>query len=187
MGAPQRAPRASRKLVLPSGIKHATGQPQAAIGHSHTFPSKLSGTTVPSPQAQRILCRYVGGASVREIARIEKRDRATISKIVKSEQMESYVTSMREKFYALADDAIYSVQKALQAGDAELGYRLLKDVGIVPSAKQEIQPQNQVPMGAEDARVRETMVKLASIAIERNKIFGTPLPCANELEKMMPE
>jgi hypothetical protein len=120
MGAAQRVPRAPRKSGLSSEVKHIPEQHQVAMGHSRTFPSKLCGTTVPQPQIHRILCRYVGGASVRQIAKVERRDRATVSKIVKSEDMTRYVTSMRERFFALADDAITSVQKALQAGDAEL-------------------------------------------------------------------
>jgi hypothetical protein len=182
MRAPQRASRARRKLAVSSEVKHIPEQHQLTVGHSPTFPSKLCGTTVPQPQVQRILCRYASGASVRQIARIEKRDRATVSKIVKSEDMTRYVASMRERFFALADDAIISVQKALQAGDAELGYRLLKDVGIVPS-KQEITIENAEPMNDQDARVRQVMIKMASCAIERNRVYGTPLPSVDRAEQ----
>jgi hypothetical protein len=186
MGAAQRTPRALRKLVLASEVKHIPEQHQLTVGHSPTFPSKLCGTTVPQPQVQRILCRYASGASVRQIAKVERRDRATISKIVKSEDMTRYVTSMRERFFALADDAITSVQKALQAGDAELGYQLLKDVGIVPS-KQEITIGNADPMNDQEARVRQVMIKMASIAVERNRVFKTPLPRMDAVEKEIEE
>jgi len=96
--------------------------------------------------------------------------------------MESYVISMRERFFALADDAITSVQKALQAGDAELGYQLLKDVGIVPS-KQAIPIENAEPISDQDARVHGIMVKMAAVAIERNRVFQTPLPKMDAVEK----
>ncbi len=101
---------------------------------------------------------------------------------MKSEQMESYVISMRERFFALADDAITSVQKALQAGDSELGYQLLKDVGIVPS-KQWIPIENAEPINDQDDRVRGIMVKMAAIAVERNRVFKTPFPRMDAVEK----
>ena len=106
MASLQRAPSARRKLVLSSEVKDIPEQHQLKVGHSPTFPSKLCGTTVPQPQVQRILCRYASGTSVRQIARIEKRDRATVGKIVKSEDMTRYVTSMRERFFALTRTAL---------------------------------------------------------------------------------
>jgi hypothetical protein len=88
----------------------------------------------------------------------------------------------KQRFFALADDAITSVQKALQAGDAELGYQLLKDVGIVPS-KQLIPIENGEPINDQDARVRQIMIKMASCAIERNRVYGTPLPSVERAEQ----
>jgi len=70
MGTAQRAPRARRKVALSLEVKHIPEQHQLTVGHSPTFPSKLCGTTVPQPQVQRILCRYLAGANVRQIAKV---------------------------------------------------------------------------------------------------------------------
>ena len=79
--------------------------------------------------------RYVGGQSIRQIAREEKRDRATVTKIVRSDEMQGLVQRMRERFYGLAFDAMDAVEHSLkQKNDARLAYRMLCDIGIVPSA-----------------------------------------------------
>ena len=67
--------------------------------------------------------------------------------------------------------------------DARLAYQLLRDIGVIPATGQGIQPANQETMSDQDARVRQTMIKLASIAIERNKVFGTPLPKLDAAEE----
>jgi hypothetical protein len=40
--------------------------------------------------------------------------------------------------------------------DARLAYQLLRDIGVIPSSGQAIQPQHQEPLSDEDARVRQT-------------------------------
>jgi hypothetical protein len=45
-----------------------------------------------------------------------------------------------------------------------------------------IQPQNPEPISDEDARVREVMTRMASIAIRRHEVFGVPLPDTDKVE-----
>ena len=71
--------------------------------------------------------------------------------------------------------------------DSRLAYQLLRDIGVIPTIGQAIQPQHQEPLSDEDARVRQTMIKLASVAIQRNKIFSIPLPDADGVENEIEE
>ena len=187
MGAAERAPRGRRKLGLTSEVKHIPEQHQVAVDHSPTFPSKLCGTTVPQPQVQRILCRYVGGASVRQIAKVERRDRATVSTIVKCEQMESYVQDMKERCAGLASVAMDTLEHALVIEkDSRLAYQLLRDVGVIPSLDD--RRLATIPAAAveqdKDAGVKKVMAGLAEIAFQRAHAYGTPLGQMEEdLEK----
>ena len=103
-------------------------------------------TIVPAPQSARMIQRYVGGQSIRQIAREERRDRATVTKIVRSDEMQVFVQKMRERFYGLAFDAMNTVEHSLrQQNDARLGYRILSDIGIVPSAGERYSIATQPP------------------------------------------
>jgi hypothetical protein len=78
--------------------------------------------------------RYVAGESIRQIAREEQRDRATVTKIVRSDEMNGVVQKMREQYYGLGFDALDAMQHALQIQkDGRLGHQLLADIGVVPS------------------------------------------------------
>jgi hypothetical protein len=95
-------------------------------------------TTVPPGQQAAMQASYLLGKSIRQIAREQHRDPATVSKIVKSGQMEKVVQDMREKFFGeLLPKALYSVQFALEEeADGRLGYQVLMDSGVVPRGKQ---------------------------------------------------
>jgi len=58
--------------------------------------------------------RYVAGESIRRIARQEQRDRATVTKIVRSDEMNTFVQKLRERYYGLGFDALGAMQHALQ-------------------------------------------------------------------------
>ena len=141
---------------------------------------------MPEPQSQRVLQRFVSGESIRSIARAERRDRATITRVVRSDQMQEYVQNMKERFVGLGSAAMDALEHALIVEkDSRLAYQLLHDIGVIPATGQGIQAQHQEPMTAEDARVRQTMIKLASCAIERNLVFKTPLPTLDAEEEEM--
>jgi 1,4-dihydroxy-2-naphthoyl-CoA synthase len=91
-------------------------------------------TTVPPGQQAAMQASYLLGKSIRQIAREQHRDPATVSKIVKSREMEKIVLDMREKFFGeLLPRALQSVQFALEEEtDGRLGYQVLKDSGAIP-------------------------------------------------------
>ena len=71
--------------------------------------------------------------------------------------------------------------------DARLGFEILKSIGVVPSVKEGVEAQNQELMSDQDARVQQIMVKMAAVAIERNRVFKTPLPRVDAVEKEIEE
>jgi hypothetical protein len=139
--------------------------------------------------------RYVGGESIRQIAREEQRDRATVTKIVRSDEMQAFVQKMRERFYGLAFDAMNAVEHSLQQqNDARLAYRLLSDIGIVPSAgerysiatqpryidKSTMTPLELAIAEDEDGRINRAAYGAACVIEESARVFGTELPTAQE-------
>jgi len=140
--------------------------------------------------------RYISGASIRQIAREEQRDRATVTKIVRSDQMQTFVHEMRERFYGLGFDALGAVQHALQIQkDARIGYQLLTDIGVVPSAEEKhtiaTQPMSidrsaltpfQVAMAEdEDGRIGRVAYGCACALEESARHFGISLPTPEEI------
>jgi hypothetical protein len=135
--------------------------------------------------------RYIGGASIREIAREEHRGRATITKIVRSAEMNSFVQKMRERFYGLGSDALGAVQHALQTEkDARLGYQLLTDIGVVPSPQERYEIATQPVRSTmtpfeiavaedENGRINQIAYGMACV-IEESANFGSHLPTAEE-------
>ncbi|MGA8233038.1 MAG: hypothetical protein WB795_16310 [Candidatus Acidiferrales bacterium] len=135
--------------------------------------------------------RYVAGQSIREISRKEGRARETVTKIVRSSEVNTYVSTLRERFYGPGDHALSAVEHGLrQDRDARLGYRLLMDIGVVPSpGERQPIPANQevVDRGSlnsfelasaedENGQINGTSLGLARIAQERAETFGFELP-----------
>jgi 1,4-dihydroxy-2-naphthoyl-CoA synthase len=95
-------------------------------------------THVPPAQQAAMHASYLLGKSIRQIAREQHRDPATVSKIVKSSEMDRIVLDMREKFFGkLLPKALKSIQFALdEETDGRLGYQVLKDSGVIPKEKE---------------------------------------------------
>ena len=131
---------------------------------------------IPAPQSERILQRYITGESIREISREEGRARPTVTKIVRSDEVQAYVQAMRERFYGLGTDALAAVQHALQQQkDPQLAYRLLIDLGVVPTAEQRhliaTRATGTLPEGYSPA-----FMTLARAIYEKAQLFKMPLP-----------
>jgi Helix-turn-helix domain len=95
-------------------------------------------TYLPPLQVERIKLRYVEGESLRQIAAQEGRARQTITKIVRSPEMQEHMQKLRGKLCGFLDDLVDTVytecvNKKAQTGDARLAYQLLKHFGVIPS------------------------------------------------------
>ena len=94
-------------------------------------------TSVPPPQAARIANRFIGGESIRKIAREEHRDRETVKTIVQGPYVQEYILMLRTKFFDVGADAVDAVQHQLRDGkDGRLGLEVLRDVGVVPTKRE---------------------------------------------------
>ena len=68
----------------------AAAEPSTPRHQSKPIPAKRGESRIPAPQVVRIMKRHVAGESVRKISREEGRDRAAVTKIVKSEDMATF-------------------------------------------------------------------------------------------------
>jgi hypothetical protein len=126
--------------------------------------------------------RYIGGDSIRQIAREEQRDRATVTKIVRSDEMNAFVQEMRERFYALAPDALATIEYALrEQKDARIGLEVLRDIGVRPSKGESL----PLPATTPESGYSRQAIMIANVLLEGHQHMGVDLPEAVEeaLEK----
>ena len=152
----------------------------SAIRQNQPSSTKKPRTIVPPPQSARIMQRYMGGESIRQIAREEQRDRATVTKIVRSDEMNAVVQKMRERYYGLGFDALDAVQHTLQVQkDGRLGRQVLTDIGVIPSAEERFAIATQ-SMNIETATL--TPFEVAMIADEEGQMRRVAYGCACAME-----
>jgi hypothetical protein len=183
------------KQISVSAIQPAGRQRLTATNQNQPSSPKKPRTIVPPPQSARIMQRYVGGESIRQIAREEQRDRATVTKIVRSDEMQGFVQKMRERLYGFAFDAMNAVEHALkQQNDPRLAYRMLSDIGVVPSAEERysigaqppsIDKSTMTPLELamaedEDGSINRVAYGAACVMEESARAFGTELPTPQE-------
>jgi hypothetical protein len=173
-------PRTSRKSE-PIGLSSdAGGAPKVYRIAPKLTKKRLS--RIPAPQSERILQRFIAGQGIREISREEGRARQTVTKIVRPEKVQAYVQAMRERFYGLGGDALAAVQQALRhQKDAQLAYRLLMDIGVVPTAEQRFFFATQAAgaaMGPGGQQFSPTALMLAQAIVDKCETFDMPLPAA---------
>jgi len=126
------------------------------------------------------------GESVRRISRAEKRDRETVAKIVRSDEMQDYVRMLREIFFGIGYDSILAVRKAVREGNSEMAYQLLQHIGVVPriGIEQNL-PSASAPPKLDSEKARDELVarlsdkdkikfRLLAMAESRNDAYGLP-------------
>jgi hypothetical protein len=186
----------SRKSVV-SSVANGNAISKERVSQNRPKSAKKTEiTAIPPPQSVRIMQRYVAGQSIREISRKEGRARETVTKIVRSNEMNTYVSTLRERFYGLGADALSAVEHGLrQMRDPRLGYRLLMDIGVVPSPE-ERQPipanREVIDRGSlnsfelasaedENGQINNTSLGLARVAQVNAELFGFELPTPDEI------
>jgi Helix-turn-helix domain len=133
-------------------------------------------TTVPPGQQAAMQASYLLGKSIRQIAREMHRDPATVSKIVKSAQMDGIVLDMKEKFFGkLLPRALQSVLFALdEETNGQLGYQVMKDAGVVPNQNEILEER---ALGGR--RTTPASGSSRNFMLAFSKTEGTVLRCAN--------
>lgn len=171
-------------------------QASHAVRQIRPRPAKNSRTRVPPPQSTRIVGRFIAGESVRSIARAENRDRATVTRIVNSDEVKKIVQLMRSQVYSMAGDAVDAVRHALrEQKDGRVGYRLLMDIGAIPrpgeteaivSQAMEPEPEALTPYeraAAQDdtGRINPIQLALVRIAEVKSAAYGFSMPTIDEM------
>ena len=119
--------------------------------------------------------RYAEGASIRKISREEGRDRAAVTKVVKSEDMQALVRELREQLYGMAGQALQTVLEGMTERKNDLlAYKLLADLGVIPSPEERLQLLATPAVNDPNQGFKDQMTKAAEIMVERMKIYGTP-------------
>jgi Helix-turn-helix domain len=152
---------------------------QATVQHK---PAKTTRNRIPPVQRVRVMQRYASGENQTAIARQEGINRETVGRIVKSAEMEAFTEEIRESWRGLCENAIQSVHRLIAKDDKQTVFRILESNGIIA-------PQGQVqnfssPTAAKptgDERVKELMGAFAAVAIERARVFKTPMPYLAEI------
>jgi hypothetical protein len=128
--------------------------------------------------------RYVAGENIRSIARDEGRDRGTVSRIVRSEEMQAHTQQMRAQYYGLAELAMDGLRRALeQSQDGRLAHEILRNLGAVPTAEDiSLQRMKQPRPMTEADQVKFEMWKLLTSACERAEMYGHPKPCLEDFK-----
>ena len=153
----------------------------SAHHQSKPIPAKRAASRIPAPQSIRIMKRYAEGASIRKISREERRDRAAVTKVVKSEEMQSFVRSLREQLYGMAGQALQTVLEGMTDRKNELlAYKLLTDIGVIPTAEERLQLQSTPAVNDSMQRFKDQMARIVAVQLECRDTYGTEFP---ELEK----
>jgi hypothetical protein len=158
--------------------------------------AKTARTIIPAPQCEQIMQLHFLGKSIRQIAREQKRDRGTVAKIVHSDEMREFVVNLREQLYGLGGHALKAVKHTLVvAKDGHLAYRLLTDIGAVPSPlerelirangemvkDEELNAFEKEIVGGSEGQSRQVGLGFARVIQERAKIYGFKLPTPQEM------
>jgi hypothetical protein len=132
---------------------------------------------VPAPQRERIMQKFISGDGIRKISREEHRSRGTVSRIVNSTEVQSYVQNLRAEYYGLGTDALETLKRALRkCTDGKIAYQLLADIGVVPD-QNDRERLNITPLATsdEEAQVQAIMGKMIQVAAYRAATFRRPL------------
>ena len=116
--------------VQPTGIVPGDVQQYPAISRE----KRGSASYVPPAQQERILQRHLMGESMRRISREEHRDFRTVAKVLRNNpaKLKEHLELSRAQFFALTTQALETIRRAMEKGDAHLAYKLQTDAGVVP-------------------------------------------------------
>jgi hypothetical protein len=120
-----------------ASVKSKRDRESPAPSQNQPKPAKKPFTTVPPPQAARIVSRFIAGESIREIARAEQRDRSTIARIVRCEDVQLYIAGLRGNYLDLGPDAISALRRGLKnSKDGRLAHEVLHNISAIPSERE---------------------------------------------------
>jgi hypothetical protein len=148
-----------------------------------THPQKTTtarGSYLPEPKILRIQQRYLNGENKTEIARKEKCDRETVTRIVRFPEMQNFIAQMQQEFFGLIPDAMAAVRYALQVEkNPAIGLRVLEATGVAAHRGAPLPLPARTP---EDGYTRQA-VMVANVLLEAHDQMGVDL--GPEIEKAL--
>jgi hypothetical protein len=161
------------------------GSVRKAVGSTAIVPSEPNLRIAPAAQLE-IINLYLQGFSLCEIARRTHRARQTVTKICRSDEIQSKVVEVRERLLGSADRWIESISFALDHElDGRLALELAERFGVAPPQPVNAEPTQQSFFQSID---RETLVKAAvfgMMALQGTKVFGSEPPTEEELSERL--
>jgi hypothetical protein len=173
-----------KQAVSKNGNRARTGSVRGKQKRVKARKGWVTGKSVVSPPQQaRIKAAYIAGTPIREIARNEGRNAETVTKIVRSPDMQQYVEDLTERYTGLGLDALKSVAFAVRTEmDGQLSRKLLIDIGVIKPQASQLQVQLARARSPEeileDGEVlkQEWAKRLGMLALERHEVYGASLP-----------
>ena len=166
-------------------------------------PGHPTGTTQAPAVQKKMIQLWMEGKSVSAIAKEMEKDRATVTRIVKAEDMLKDAAELRREMYEkIAENIVarvdHEIGDIMSKDGAWMAVELGEQLGILPGKihKQAVLTGNvqnfETPVtdkeAAEEQRVLMLSQRLAKAAIERGKLFGMKMPELDaidvELEKV---
>jgi hypothetical protein len=99
---------------------------------------KSRGLYTPEPVRGRVLARHISGASNREIARVERIDRETVSRILTQPEIAQMMEQYRSRLLMMVPKAISAYEQALDSDDERIkvaaATKLLEGLRVFPRA-----------------------------------------------------
>ena len=185
-----------RSRELDGSLKTESRQRNGAPKRESTFetgtnqhkPADRSRSRIPTPQRVRIIQKYFAGKNISQLAREENRNRETVARIVKEDEVREVVQQMKTEYYGLLNDAVAAVRHALQQQkDARIGYRILADTGVIPTPEEaltnamqaeEMDPEKLTPLEraiAQDdsGRINPLLLEAVRMGVGTDAMFAS--------------
>lgn len=158
--------------------------------------TKRHGHYVSMAEQTRMCQEYLLGGSDNSITKIAKRfgrDIMTVSRIVQSEEMEEIALRMKKAILANSSEKIveridYEVATKKSKAGAWIAMDLAERIGAIPpkiSRSMMWGAGRMAPSSVEkpeDEQVKDWIMKLTEVTMERGRVFGMPMPELDEFK-----
>ena len=141
--------------------------------HPHKT-TKTRRSYLPVPKVLRIQQRYLNGQNKTEIAREEKCDRETVTRIVQFPEVQNYIAQAQQEFFGLITGAMAAVRHASRVEkNAMIGLTVLERTGVTAYWGERMRlPETTASESGYERQAR----LVASVVFEAHEKLGVDLP-----------
>jgi hypothetical protein len=136
------------------------------------------GSYLPKPKILRIQQRYLNGQNKTEIAREEKCDRETVTRVVQFPEVQNFIAQAQQEFFGLIPDAMAAVRHALRVEkNSVIAMTILERTGVTAYRGERMQLSETTV--SESGFERQARL-VAAVLLEARDRMGVELPPAAE-------